>query len=142
MQQVGKILKSFIADYGIEAGVNLVAINHKWKEIVGEAIAVHTSPDIIKGKTLSIVVDTPQWLHHLSFYRTQIAEKLKPYGIDSVTLRIGKIVQLEQDTSFFKVGTLSEDDRDFIEKTISSLRDDELKIRFRKLLQKALSKKE
>ncbi len=147
MQRAGSILKKFIRDYGLEAGLTISIIKNQWVNLVGKTIAVHTFPDIMKGNTVFIVVDTPQWMHHLSFYRQDICEKLKPYKVREVRFRLGK---LPLEDSFRKKADirtvinslpLTDEDSRYIENTIRSLKDKELQQRFRQLLANALTKK-
>lgn len=147
MQPLNNILKKFISDYGLEAGLTLTTIKNQWIRLVGHTIAAHTSPDIIKGKTIFVTVDTPQWMHHLSFYKQEICEKLKPYKVTEVRFKLGKLpvgdsfrkrADAEQEVNNI---TLSEEDSRYIENTIRSIKDNELKERFRLLLTNALSRK-
>ena len=139
MQRVGGVLKRFVKDYGLETGLHLAGIKTQWQKLVGQTLAAHTSPDIIKGKTIFINVDTPQWMHHLSFYKQEMLEKLKNYGIENVRLKLGRLD--EYSVNEFKTANvyhLTEEDAKYIEDTIQNLKNDELKEKFRKLLSDAL----
>lgn len=139
MQRVGGILKKFVKNYGLETGLNLSAVKKQWISLVGQTLAAHTSPDVIKGKTIFINVDTPQWMHHLSFYKQEMLEKLKNYGIENVRLKLGRLN--EDSVNKFKTTNayqLTEEDSRYIENTIKNLKDDELKEKFRRLLSDAL----
>ena len=139
MQRVGGILKKFVKNYGLETGLNLSAVKKQWISLVGQTLAAHTSPDVIKGKTIFINVDTPQWMHHLSFYKQEMLEKLKKYGIENVRLKLGRLN--EDSVNKFKTTNayqLTEEDSRYIENTIKNLKDDELKEKFRTLLSDAL----
>ena len=139
MQRVGGILKRFVKDYGLETGLHLAGIKTQWQKLVGQTLAAHTSPDIIKGKTIFINVDTPQWMHHLSFYKQEMLEKLKNYGIENIRLKLGRLD--EYSVNEFKTANvyhLTEEDAKYIEDTIQNLKNDELKEKFRKLLSDAL----
>jgi hypothetical protein len=144
MQRVGNILKKFINDFGLETGLTLTTIKNQWIELVGQTIATHTSPDIIKGKTIFIIVDTPQWMHHLSFYKQDICEKLKPYKVTEIRFKLGK---LRVEDSFRKRAgikqeinniSLTEEDSRYIENTVRGIKDNELKEKFRALISHAL----
>jgi hypothetical protein len=147
MQRVGNILKKFINDFGLETGLTLTTIKNQWIKLVGQTIATHTSPDIIKGKTIFIIVDTPQWMHHLSFYKEDICEKLKPFKVTEIKFKLGR---LPVEDSFRKredvkrkanTIPLTEEDSLFIENTIRSIEDNELKGKFRALLTNSLKHK-
>lgn len=142
MQRVGSILKKFVSDYGLESGLTLTAIKNQWIGIVGHTIALHTSPDVIKGKTIFITVDTPHWMHHMGFYKQDILEKLKPYKIDGVRFKLGKLPERAVVEQAISDILLTEEDSRYIESTVKSIKDSELKERFRRLLTNALRKKD
>jgi hypothetical protein len=69
-------------------------------------------------------------------------EKLKPYKIDEVRFRLGKLPE----TPGYKITahdmyTLSDEDATYVEDTIKSLKNAELKEKFRLLLTHALRRK-
>lgn len=136
MQRIGNIIKGFIKDYSLEGGLTFQKLKNQWPNLVGQTIASHALPDIIKGKTIFITVDTPQWMHHLNFYKQEILEKLKDYKIENVRFKIGKLperIDTKQEINSF---SLNAEDFKYIEDTIKDIRDEELKERFRKLLKK------
>lgn len=141
MQRIGSVLKKFVSDYGLETGLTSTTIRNQWIRLVGQTIAEHTSPDGIKGKTIFIIVDTPQWLHHVSFYKQEILEKLKPYKITNVRFKLGRMPEITDVRQEIDNISLSEEDSRYIENTVKNIKDDELKERFRKLLTDALRSK-
>ncbi|MBI5195703.1 MAG: DUF721 domain-containing protein [Nitrospirae bacterium] len=142
MQRVGNILRQFVKDYGLESSLKLQAIKKQWAGIVGATVAAHASPDLIKGKTIFIAVDTPQWMHHLSFYKQEISEKLRHHNIEDIRFKLGKPDKnpdIEQGVP--RSFRLSKEDYAYIEDTISSLKDAGLREKFRTLLTHGLTKK-
>ncbi len=142
MQSLNNILKKFIKELGLESGLTLQAIKNQWEHLVGQTIALHTSPDTIKGKILTLVVDTPQWMHHLSFYKQEIVEKLDRYNINEVRFRLGKlptIIKKEREGTS-NIECLKEEDKMYIKDTISVIKDEELKKRVKTLLIHSLTK--
>lgn len=141
MQSLHKILKEFVKGIGIESGAALNAVRRHWVDIIGAPIAVHTSPEIIKSRVLTIIVDTPQWMHHLSFFKQDISEKLKPYDIDGVRFRLGRLPEkADVPSGEEKYAELSEEDSRFVENTIKNIKDQELKEKFKKLIVHGLTK--
>jgi hypothetical protein len=142
MQRVGSILKRFVTDYGLEAGLPLNKIKNQWAHIAGETLAYHTYPDIIKDRTIFIVVDTPQWMHHVSFYKLEILEKLKPYKINKVRFKLGKVnrypVKQREGHTVYKV---TDNESQFIENIIKDIKDVELRDKFRMLFLKGFGYK-
>ncbi len=141
MQRAGSILKKFLHNYGLETGLTLATIKNQWLKLVGQTIAIHTSPDLIKGNTLFINVDTPQWMHHLSFFKQDLCHKLKPYRITEVRFKLGKLPEAVNISKEVNNVSLSEEDLRYIENTVRSVKDDGLKEKFRILLASTLTLK-
>ncbi|MBL7032086.1 MAG: DUF721 domain-containing protein [Nitrospira sp.] len=141
MQSFQSLLKKFTNDFKIEGGVVITALRDKWTDLVGETIAVHTFPDMIKDRQLTLIVDSPQWRHHLDFLKNDICAKLERYGIDDLKFRIGKIPESKGKLSKAVEAQLTEDDLRYIENTIKNVKDEELKETFRKLIAHGLTKK-
>ena len=140
MESLHNILRNFVKDFGIEGGAGLNAIRRLWPDIVGPTIAVHTFPDTIKNKVLTITVDTPQWMHHLSFYKEDISEKLRSYNIGGIRFRIGRIPEISPEQPGELNVELTEDDLRYIENTVKNIKDEELKEKFRVLITHGLTK--
>jgi hypothetical protein len=134
MQSLHNILKTFVKEYGLEGGVVLNSIQNQWKNIAGQTVAAHTFPDTIKGKVLTLIVDTPQWLHHLSFLKEEIISKLKSYNVIEVRFKLGKLPENTKETRLAGDITLSEDDMIYLENTLRNLKDEDLREKFRKLI--------
>jgi predicted nucleic acid-binding Zn ribbon protein len=141
MQSFQSLLKKFTKNFKIEDGVIITALRDKWTDLVGETVAVHTFPDMIKDRQLTLIVDSPQWRHHLDFLKKDICEKIERYGIDDLKFRIGKIPESKGKLSKAVEAQLTEDDIRYIENTIKNVKDDELKETFRKLIAHGLTRK-
>lgn len=140
MESLNNILKKFIKEFGLESGLTLNTIKSQWVNIVGQTIAAHTFPDTIKGKILILIVDTPQWMHHLSFYKEEISKKLKPYNVTGVRFRLGRLPEKTNGRQEENNLTLTEEDLRYIENTLRNIRDEELKEKLRSLLTHGLIK--
>lgn len=140
MEPLRKILGDFSKTLGIESGSILNAVRRKWADIVGPAVAAHTFPDTIRGKVLTIIVDTPQWMHHLSFYKEDISGKLKFCNIEGVNFKLGRLPEKKDAPVSQEDAGLTDEDLRFLENTINNVRDDELKEQFRRLIIHGLTK--
>jgi hypothetical protein len=140
VHRLGNIIKKFVQDYGLGTGLELFAIRKEWHNLVGQTLAAHTFPDSLKSKTIFINVDTPQWLHHLGFYKQEILEKLKAYNITEVRFKLGKLPPPPATNHDDNASTLSDEDLEYIEGVIKSVKNEELRERFRTLLIHALTK--
>jgi hypothetical protein len=140
MQNLGSILRKFVKDIHISDGAVLNSLRRKWTEIVGHPVSAHTYPDIIKGKILTIIVDTPQWMHHLSFFKDELSAKLGAFHIESVRFRIGRIPDTAVNAAEERSPCLTDEDAEFIEHTVRPLEDNDLKKKFEKLMTRGLTK--
>ncbi|MBI4653997.1 MAG: DUF721 domain-containing protein [Nitrospirae bacterium] len=142
MQRAGNILYRFIKDCGLEDGLALRKIKDQWTTLAGETIAAHTSPQLLKGKILFITVDTPQWMHHLSFFKQEICEKLTSYKVEEIRFKLGKLDEdINNKLNTLRAPRLSDEDIQYIENTIRNIKDEELKKRFRVFLTHSLGHK-
>ncbi|MBI5740021.1 MAG: DUF721 domain-containing protein [Nitrospirae bacterium] len=140
MQSFQNILRTFVKSYGLESGVSLNALRNKWTDIVGRPVSSHTCPDMIKGNVLTVIVDTPQWMHHLSFFKEEIISRLSQYNVAEVRFRIGRLPEETKDVQKGGNAALSEDDTRYIENTLMGLKDEELREKFRTLIAHGLTK--
>ncbi|MEN8262773.1 MAG: DUF721 domain-containing protein [Nitrospirota bacterium] len=140
MQSLKGILRQFAKDFGIEGTVALKTIKNQWAGIVGQPIAVHTFPDTIKSKILTVIVDTPQWMHHLGFFKGELLQKLDGFDISEIRFRIGRLPETEKAIQEEMESDLTEDELRYIENTVKNLKDEELKEKFRKLITHGLTK--
>ncbi|RJQ19868.1 MAG: DUF721 domain-containing protein [Nitrospiraceae bacterium] len=141
MRSLHNILKAFIKDYGLEGGVALNAFRNQWAGIVGQTIAAHTAPDTMKSKVLTVIVDSPQWLHHLSFFREEIITKLRPFNVTDIRFRVGSLPeQSDGDQHRENNCELTDDDLRYIENTLGNVRDEELRESFRTLIVHGLTR--
>jgi len=140
MHSLHNILKEFIKDFGIDSGAVLNVIRRRWPHIVGDTVASHTFADTIKNKVLTIIVDTPQWMHHLSFFKEDISQKLKTYTIGAIRFRIGRLPEKADARGKEEDPKLTEEDLRFVENTIKNVKDEEIKEKFKKLISHGLTK--
>jgi len=139
MHSLRSLLERFVKEYRIEGALIIEDIRSKWNSIVGDIINRHTYPESIKNSIITVVVDSPQWLHHLGFYKLQITEKLSHHGIKDIRFRLGKLpAQRGEKTSS---QALSQEDISFIEETVKSIPDNDLKERLRSLLIHAIARR-
>jgi hypothetical protein len=142
MQRLDGILKRFVHDYGLEGGLTLHEIKKQWADIIGHPLAAHTFPYSLKNRTIIIGVDTPQWMHHVSFYKHEILGRLRPYEVTAVRF---KLYREPKDTGkrreTRKARQLTDNDYQFIEHAIKDMKSDTLRRKLRSLLSNAMKYK-
>jgi hypothetical protein len=140
MYPLHKILRKIVKSHGLEGGAVLNTLKKKWVDLMGQTVAAHTVPETVRNNVLTIVVDTPQWMHHLSFYREDIAAKLKPYTISGIRFRVGRVtVETAKPVSAEDV-ELTEEESAYVENATKNVRDEELRKQFRSLITHGLKK--
>jgi len=140
MYPLHKILRKIVKSHGLEGSAALNKLKRKWVSIMGQTIAVHTFPETVRNNVLTIVVDTPQWMHHLSFYKEDMAAKLKLYKIDGIRFRIGKITAETTKPVKTENIELTDDESKYVEKVTKNIRDEELQKQFKSLITHGLTK--
>lgn len=141
MEKISNAFDEIIRDLGLEKAVAVERIRKKWKAIIGETISIHTSPSFINHGQLIIHVDSPEWLHELQFHQGAILSKLKPFGINKIRLKLGRI-ELPPQRSRTKrpARGLTVREMDFIEDTTADIDNDLLKERIKKAIEKSLGR--
>ena len=89
------ILAGLAHRLGLETKLFEARLRRQWPDIVGEPIAIHTRPDQIRFKKLTILVHNSVWLQQLTFFKPVLLEKLHAMGgkplVTEIVLRIGKV---------------------------------------------------
>jgi hypothetical protein len=140
MHPLNSILRNFLKDLDLESGLRLTDITKKWDIIVGQTIAAHASPYVLKGDTLTLIVDTPHWMHHLSFYKGEISSKLKKFNVKEIRFKLGRLPQKTRKGDEIYTAALTDSDSRYIEDTLKGIKDKELKEKLRLLLKHGITK--
>ena len=140
MYRLHTILRKIVKSHGLEGSATLNTLKRKWGSIMGQTIAVHTFPETVRNNVLTIIVDTPQWMHHLSFYKEDMAAKLKLYKINGIRFRVGRISAGTTKTVKTENIELSDDELKYVENVTRNIKDDELRKQFASLIKHGLTK--
>ena len=85
MQRLSDILNRKYWGFG-----KIIRIRDLWVEIAGEVLAAHTEPVQLKGKTLSVICDSPAWVQQMGVLGPALAEKVQKVArikVDKVNAR-------------------------------------------------------
>jgi len=146
MKSVGSLLSSIFRDIGIEDKISLTSMQKEWRSLFNEPLSMHTYPVDVKNGELTINVDSPAWLGQLKFFTQDIIKKLHSYNIRSVKFKHGTVYHKgfegsrAQRVKRSESQTLEPSEIEWIEQTVSSVNDAELKERIRNAIKKSLSK--
>ncbi len=137
MERASSLLGPLVDRLGIAEGVLLARLRSDWRGIFDEPLSLHMWPSKYSGGTLLLNVDSPLWVHQLSYHKSAILKKLAVYGIRDIRFRAGKISNRKQPVPDGRaLRGLSEDDIAFISGLVSGIDDEAL----REAIQAAVSR--
>lgn len=140
MKRADSLLAPLIKNLKLEDAVKLGRIRAGWADIFEKPVSLHMFPAMLKEGELLINVDSPMWMQQLSFYKDKIADKLQGFGVKAVRLRLGKVIPWEKEKGekILLHKSITADDRSYIEKTVSPIRDEELREGIKKAIEKSI----
>lgn len=142
MKRADSLLKPLVRDLGIEDGIRLSQIKRHWYTLFHKPLSHHMSPSFLSGNELLLTVDSPVWLQELKFYQGDIITKLALYEVKTVRFRLGRVNAVENAETGREGGKakpLTAHDRSFIEDTVSTIEDEELREVVKKAMGKAIA---
>jgi len=144
---IGDILSKVMEDRGLGMGGVLAALQKVWPSAVGEGIAAHAWPEMLKAGRLTVTVDNNAWMNQLSMLSPGIIDKingsLKQEAVLTLHFRLGKInikkaVDAAPRPQFRE---LTDEETAAIDKAVRPIGDETLREGGRKLLSKACRRK-
>lgn len=136
IQKLGDVLQHILKDRNILSSSEKQRLQEIWTKAVGPQIAAQSSPDRQKKGILYVRVFSPVWMQQLHFLKGEIIENINRHMekdfIKNIFFSVGELPpasRRHQDlVSFFPESfPLSDRDKEVIEKSISSVPDQELK---------------
>jgi hypothetical protein len=139
MRRTSEILNTISPNIGLRRPGPLAKIQNDWVQLVGQVVAKHTFAFFLRDHVLYLKVDTPQWLHHLSYIKHDILSQLETFEVAELKLCIGKIPPCRELNNAVETRELTDEERAFIQKTLEAIKDHDLKKAFENYLTKAMS---
>ncbi len=139
MKRADSLLAPFIRTLGIEDAVKLERIKKEWAGVFERPIPLHMSPAKLKDGELLINVDSPVWMQQLNFFKEDITKKLHCFGIKTVRFKLGRVLPWGKQEIISKGQSLTANDHSYIEETVSSISDQELRERIKKAIEKSIT---
>jgi hypothetical protein len=147
IEKLSATLNKVLSSRGLGARLKEFRVLGRWAGIVGPVIARHAQPVSVRGKKLTVVVDSSAWMQELSLRKPEIIEKvnqgLGKGSVESVTLRLGEVAQAgappqERPPS----GSLTAEERERIEQCVREVEDAGIRDAIRNVMEKdVLSRK-
>ena len=127
---------------GLESRLQEYRVFGQWEKAVGKVIARHAQPCSLRGKKMTLVVDSPAWMQQLSLLKPEIVDKvnrrLGHNAIRDIMLKLGEVAprmgEVSEDLPVR--ADLDRDEREKIEYTLQDLRDPEIREAVRRVMEK------
>lgn len=143
-KKASDILSVLMKNYGLSAKTHEYKILKLWDSTFGDNISSHTQPlRLIRG-VLTVMVDSPAWMHQLTFYRDELIEKVNDrIGkkiVTDIRFKVGKVETKKTPDS--KLSTpdsqISSQQSEKIEGYLKPVKDIEIREAIKKAITKAI----
>jgi predicted nucleic acid-binding Zn ribbon protein len=143
IERLSILLNRTLASHGLTTRLKEYRVVGRWEKIVGKVIARHAQPLSLRGKKLSVAVDSSAWMQQLSLLKPELVEKLNhglgAGSIQDITFKMGTIAPGEKPSlKHASPVTLDKDAREKIEQYVQNINDLDVKQTLRRLIEKDL----
>ena len=142
VEQLSTTIEKLLVSRGLASKLKEYRVFGQWGRAVGDVIAQHAQPSMVRGKRLTVTVDSSVWMQQLSLLRPEIIEKLNSAmgtnAVESITLQLGEITarprprMKAQDRD---LPPLTPEDRRKVEELASAIADPEARQSFQHLVE-------
>jgi hypothetical protein len=141
---LGDILSKVMGEHGLGRGGLMAKLLSVWDGTVGTGIAKHALPESIKGGRLTVIVDSPVWMHQLSMMAPGLVEKINSVmgagTVEDIKFRSGKLERhdaspAKKEKFIPKRRKLLPQEHKDIEESLASISDKDLREKARRLLE-------
>jgi predicted nucleic acid-binding Zn ribbon protein len=143
VEKLSETIEKLLASRGLGAKLKEYRIFGRWERAVGKVIASHARPSTLRGKKLTVVVDSSTWMQQLSLLKPEIIEKVNaemgPNAVTSILLQLGDVHARSADverTVERPVAPLTPEDRRKIADLAGSVSDPEGRAALQHLIEK------
>jgi hypothetical protein len=147
VEKLSSTIERILNDRGWGAKLKEYRVFSLWQKAVGPGIARHSQPASIRGRRLTVMVDSSAWMQQLSMLKPEIIAKvndrLGPDGIESITLKLGELERAEERPEEFQpaAGNLEAGELTRIEEHLAGIKDPETRDALRRVMEKDLLSK-
>lgn len=142
VEKLSKTIEKLLADRGWSARLREYRVFSLWGKAVGPGIARHAQPSSIRGRRLTVVVDSSAWMQQLSLLKPEIIEKLNASmgtnAVESITLKLGEVEVRPRPKAHApasELPPLTQEDQRRIEDLASMIADPEVRRSFQHLVE-------
>lgn len=141
IEKLSATIEKVLSERGWGAKLKEYRVFGLWQQAVGPGIARHTRPAAIRGRRLTVVVDSSAWMQQLSLLKPEIIarinERLGPDGIEGITLKLGELEPNAGPPEEYQrpAGQLDAADRKKIDEYLADIKEPEAREAFRKVME-------
>ena len=73
------VILNQIERMGLQKEMALYYVSEHWEEIVGQQIALHTTPETLRFDALYLSVDSAPWMNQLTFFKKEIIKNVNSF---------------------------------------------------------------
>jgi predicted nucleic acid-binding Zn ribbon protein len=141
LDRLSHTLGSMLKARGLGSRLSEYRVFGQWEASVGPAIARHAQPQALRGKKLTLIVDSPAWMQQLSLLKPELMEKvnrtLGKEAVTDITLRIGEVESHDRPSEELPVlAPLDTKEREKIEDYIRAIGDADIRESVRRVIEK------
>ena len=147
VEKLSSTIEKILNDRGWGAKLKEYRVFSLWRKAVGPGIARHAQPAAIRGKRLTVVVDSSAWMQQLSLMKPEVLsrvnDRLGPDGIESITLKLGELERADERPEVFQpaAGKLDAGEQKRIEDCIATIKDRVTRDALKQVMEKDLLNK-
>ena len=147
VEKLSSTIEKILRDRGWGAKLKEYRIYGIWEKAVGKGIARHARPTGMRGKKLTIMVDSSAWMQQLSMLKPEIMGKVNQYlredAVESITLKLGEfeLSAVQRDEYRPADGKLGPEEQTRIEERVAGIADLQTRESLRHLMEKDLLNK-
>ena len=141
LDKLSYTLGSMLKARGLGSRLSEYRVFGQWEKSVGPVIARHAQPQTLRGKKLTLVVDSPAWMQQLSLLKPEIIKKVNSTlgkdAVKEITLRLGEVESREQPPEEPLVTyVLNQDEQEKIEEYVRGISDPAIREAISRVIEK------
>ena len=147
VEKLSSTIEKILRERGWGAKLKEYRIYGVWEKAVGKGIARHARPAGMRGKKLTVLVDSSAWMQQLSMLKPEIMGKVNQHlredAIESITLKLGEFEPsaIQRDEYRPDPGRLGPEEQTKIEECVAGIADEQTRESLRHLMEKNLLNK-
>jgi len=142
VEKLSSTIEKILRDRGWGAKLKEYRIYSVWEKAVGKGIARHARPAGMRGKKLTILVDSNAWMQQLSMLKPEIVgkvnQRLGEEAVESITLKLGEFEPsaVQRDEYRSDPGKLGLEEQSRIDTCVAGIADQQTRDSLRHLMEK------